>query len=98
VRIQRVVCVNKCTIEVHEPDARLAPAASPQRAANATIVLQEDAGWKAEKAWQTRFEHDAHGVARVAIVSGAAAPAAPAPRPPSRQPVTDTRTSYDLDR
>ena len=40
--------------------------------------LQEDAAWEARKAWQTRFEHDAGGVTRVAIVSGAAAPAAPA--------------------
>ena len=61
------------------PTPDLRPQPSPQRAANATIVLQEDAGWKAEKAWQTRFEHDARGVTRVAIVSGAAAPAAPAP-------------------
>ena len=84
VRIQRVVCVNKCTLEVHEPDARLAPAASPQRAANATIVLQEDAGWKAEKAWQTRFEHDAHGVTRVAIERRPRRQAAPArAAPPS---------------
>ena len=78
----------KCTLEVHEPDARLAPAASPQRAANATIVLQEDAGWKAEKAWQTRFEHDALGVTRVAIVSGAAAPAAPAPAATAQPPAS----------
>ena len=60
------------------PTPDLRPQPSPQRAANATI-LQEDADWKAEKAWQTRFEHDADGVTRVAIVSGAAAPAAPAP-------------------
>lgn len=71
-----MVCVNKCTLEVHEPDARLAPAASPQRAdvrGNAMIVLLEDAAWEARKAWQTRFEHDARGVTRVAIVSGACA-------------------------
>ena len=81
------------------------PDLRPQRAricaANATIVLLEDGDLEAQKAWQTRFELDAHGVTRVAIPQlhrgGANQRRLRRRRPPSRQPcalLTDTSSSY----
>ena len=73
------------------PTPDLRPQPSPQRAANATIVLLEDGDLEAQKAWQTRFELDAHGVTRVAIVSGAAEPAVPAPAATAQPPACSPR-------
>ena len=74
------------------------PDLRPQRAricaANATIVLLEDGDLEAQKAWQTRFELDAHGVTRVAIVSGAAEPAAPAPAATAQPAACDRRPQF----